>query len=100
MIRGGERAHPGAIAAPPHERRTPERTVLYETLQEHWRSFVADLEASVESPALPSFVVTEIEASLRCRIPAHGFVLARCGDCGWARPVAFRASAAAYVRAV
>jgi hypothetical protein len=82
-------AHPGTIAASPYERRAPERTVLYEALQEHWRSFVADLEASAESPALPAFVVAEIEAFLRCGILAHGFVLARCGDCGWARPVAF-----------
>src|SRR3954464_14987543 len=29
------------------------------------------------------------EAFLRCGILAHGFVLARCRDCGWCRPVAF-----------
>ena len=28
-------------------------------------------------------------AFLRCGILAHGFVLARYGDCGWSRPVAF-----------
>jgi hypothetical protein len=45
--------------------------VLYETLQEHWRSFVADLEASAEPPALPAFVLAEIEAFLRCGIFAR-----------------------------
>ena len=49
---------------------------------------MADLQASAESP-LPAFVTTEVEAFLRCGILAHGFVLARCGDCGWCRAVAF-----------
>jgi hypothetical protein len=72
-----------------YERRAPENAVLYETLQEHWRSFVADLESSPEPPALPAFVTAEIDSFLRCRILAHGFVLARCGDCGWSRAVGF-----------
>jgi hypothetical protein len=38
---------------------------------------------------LPAFVTAEIDSFLRCGILAHGFVLARCGDCGWSRPVAF-----------
>jgi Putative transposase/Transposase zinc-binding domain len=72
-----------------YERRRPEDTVLLGTVQEHWRTFLADLEARAEPPALPAFVVAEVEAFLRCGILAHGFVLARCGDCGWSRPVAF-----------
>ena len=63
--------------------------MLYVTLQEHWKTFLADLEAIAESPPLPAFVVAEVEAFLRCGILTHGFVLARCGDCGWSRPVAF-----------
>jgi hypothetical protein len=82
-------AHPATASASPYERRAPESTVLYETLQEHWRSFVADLESSAEPPALPAFVTAEIESFLRCGILAHGFVLARCGECDWSRPVAF-----------
>ena len=38
---------------------------------------------------LPGFVVAEVEAFLRCGILAHGFVLAKCRDCGWSRAVAF-----------
>jgi hypothetical protein len=72
-----------------YERRRPEDTILFATVQEHWKTFLADLEATAESPALPAFVVAEIDAFLRCGILAHGFVLARCGDCGWSRPVAF-----------
>jgi hypothetical protein len=58
-------------------------------VREHWKTFLADLEARAELPALPAFVVAEVEGFLRCGILAHGFVLARCGDCGWSRPVAF-----------
>jgi Transposase zinc-binding domain/Putative transposase len=42
-----------------------------------------------DPPALPAFVVAEVEAFLRCGILAHGLVLARCRDCGWSRAVAF-----------
>jgi hypothetical protein len=72
-----------------YERRRPEETVLYATVREHWKTFLADLEARAKLPALPAFVVAEVEGFLRCGILAHGFVLARCGDCGWSRPVAF-----------
>jgi hypothetical protein len=72
-----------------YERHRPEETVLYTTLQAHWKTFLRQLDAEAETPALPAFVVSEVEAFLRCGILAHGFVLARCGDCGWCRPVAF-----------
>lgn len=38
---------------------------------------------------VPAFVVSEVEAFLRCGILAHGFVLAKCRECGWSRAVAF-----------
>ena len=72
-----------------YERHRPEETVLYTTLQAHWKTFLEELDAEAETPALPAFVVAEVEAFLRCGILAHGFVLARCRDCGWCRPVAF-----------
>jgi hypothetical protein len=71
------------------DRHRPEETVLFKTLQEHWKSFVAEIEASADLPALPAFVVSEVEAFLRCGILAHGLVLTRCRDCGWSRAVAF-----------
>jgi hypothetical protein len=80
--------HPSR-AGEAHERHRPEETVLYETLQTHWRTFLSDLDSDGDSPALPAFVVAEVEAFLRCGILAHGFLLARCPDCGWSRAVAF-----------
>jgi hypothetical protein len=55
-----------------YERHRPEETVLYATVQAHWRTFLADLEATAESPALPAFVVAEVEACLSLRGRGHG----------------------------
>src|SRR4051812_17057587 len=62
-------------AAGPYERHRPEETLLYKTLQAHWTTFLRDLEDASEPPALPGFVVAEVEAFLRCGILGHGFVL-------------------------
>ncbi|MGB8294628.1 MAG: transposase zinc-binding domain-containing protein, partial [Polyangia bacterium] len=56
-------------------------------MQEHWSTFLADLEA--EGGELPAFVLDEFEAYLRCGIPVHGFLRVRCKDCGHCRVVAF-----------
>lgn len=95
----GPEPSPGAAAAHPErvdqarERHRPEETLLCNTLQAHWRTFLAELNSSDhcggDSSALPAFVVAEVEAFLRCGILAHGFVLARCPKCGWSRAVAF-----------
>ena len=80
--------HTHAIAgAAPYERHCPETTLLFRTIQEHWSTFLADLEA--EGGELPAFVLDEFEAYLRCGIPVHGFLRVRCKDCGHCRVVAF-----------
>jgi hypothetical protein len=63
--------------------------VLFGAVQRQWQTFLADLSAGTEDAPLPAFVVAEVEAYLRCGILAHGFVLARCKDCGTARAVAW-----------
>jgi hypothetical protein len=74
----------------PYERHRPEETVLYKVLQAHWKTFLSDREtATPDAAALPAFVVSEMEAFLKCGILAHGLVLARCTDCGWSRAVGF-----------
>ena len=47
------------------------------------------LTHSADPPVLPAFVVSEVEAFLKCGILAHGLVLAKCRDCEWSRAVAF-----------
>jgi len=82
--------HPGhAGGSRSYERHQPEETVLYKTLQAHWKTFLRELESATEPPVLPAFVISEVEAYLRCGILAQGFILAKCRDCGWCRPVAW-----------
>jgi hypothetical protein len=67
--------------------------LLYRTIQEHWSTFLDDLEAG--GGELPSFVLDEFEAYLRCGIPVYGFLRVRCKDCGHSRVVAFACKARA-----
>ena len=70
-----------------YERHCPETTLLYRTIQEHWATFLTELEEG--GGELPAFVLDEFEAYLRCGILAHGFLRVRCKDCGHSRVVAF-----------
>jgi hypothetical protein len=54
-----------------YERHRPEDTVLYQTLQAHWRVFLAEIGGGAEVE-LPRFVLEEVEAFLKCGILAHG----------------------------
>jgi hypothetical protein len=62
-----------------YERRRPEDTVLYQIVQEHLETFLAQVEAETGS-GLPDFVKAEFEAFLECGILAHGFLRLRCTD--------------------
>ena len=54
-----------------YARHCPETTLLYRTIQEHWATFLADLESG--GGELPAFVLDEFESYLRCGIPAQVF---------------------------
>jgi hypothetical protein len=71
-----------------YERHRPEDTVLYQTLQAHWRTFVAEVSGGAESE-LPRFVIEEVEAFLKCGILANGFLRVVCDGCQENRLVAF-----------
>ena len=71
-----------------YERRRPEDTVLYQVVQEHLDSFLAQVEAETGS-SLPEFVAAEFDAFLECGILAHGFLRLRCADCSHEKLVAF-----------
>jgi hypothetical protein len=72
-----------------YERHRPEDTVLYQTLQAHWRTFVAEVATDESGPELPRFVLEEVEAFLKCGILAHGFLRVVCDGCQENRLVAF-----------
>ena len=82
-------AHPAPTAKRIHyERRRPEETVLYQVVQEHLETFLAQVEAETGA-GLPAFVKAEFDAFLDCGILAHGFLRLRCADCAHEKLVAF-----------
>jgi hypothetical protein len=54
-----------------YARRRPEETTLYQLVQEHRESFLAQLERETGA-GLPEFVQEELDAFLQCGILAHG----------------------------
>lgn len=72
----------------PYERRRPEETTLYQVVQDHLDTFLAQIEQETGA-GLPQFVKDEFEAFLECGILAHGFLRLRCGDCAHEKLVAF-----------
>ena len=78
-----------ACGAPaPYERRRPEETTLYQVVQDHIDTFLAQVEQETGT-GLPQFVTDEFEAFLECGILAHGFLRLRCGECAHDKLVAF-----------
>lgn len=71
-----------------YQRREPERTVLYDVLQENVETFLA-LANSGDAGGLPPFVQRELRAFLSCGVLAKGFARFRCTGCGLDRLVAF-----------
>ena len=71
-----------------YERRRPEKTTLYQLVQEHIESFLAQVKAE-SGAALPEFVKAEFDAFLACGILAHGFLRLRCAECAHEKLVAF-----------
>jgi Transposase zinc-binding domain len=63
-----------------YERRAPEKTLLYQTIQRHFESFVQLFEER-SGGVLPSHIRREFEDYLACGIPAHGFLRLICTEC-------------------
>ena len=88
----GEEAPPPASLVPATEyvyaRRKPEQTVLHRVLSAHLEMFLSEVR-SEGGRGLPRYVERELRDYLKCGIPAHGFLHARCKDCGKEMVVAF-----------
>ena len=52
--------------SPTYERRRPEETLLYKTVQENWKAFEANWQSDFDRVALPKYVVKEFEEYLKC----------------------------------
>jgi hypothetical protein len=70
-----------------YERHDPEKSLLYQTIKQHWPSFTAHCEA--QNQPVPAFVKREIDAFLRCGVLANGFARVYCHECKYDRLVPF-----------
>ncbi len=70
-----------------YERHRPERTLLYQLVQEYYPAFKAHLEA--QGTGLPRYVEQAFEDYLKCGRLEHGFLRVRCETCHAEHLVAF-----------
>lgn len=70
-----------------YRRREPEKTLLYQTVQQHLNTFLATLARNGES--LPGYVECAFEAYLDCGMLQKGFARFYCEGCRSSRLVAF-----------
>jgi hypothetical protein len=75
------------VAASIYERHRPERTLLYQLVEDYYPALKAQLAA--QGSALPGYVEREFEAYLQCGRLEHGFLRVRCETCHAERLVAF-----------
>ena len=73
--------------AAPYQRHRPERTLLYQIVEQHYPAFVSHM-AQQERP-LPAYVQREFEDYLRCGRLDQGFLRVRCDTCHAEHLVAF-----------
>ena len=73
--------------APRYERHQPEKTLLYQVIDEYYPQFQAHMER--QGRALPLYVQREFDDYLECGRLEHGFLRVGCEDCHHERLVAF-----------
>ncbi len=87
--RSGARPGP-ARAVARYARRRPETTVLYQIVQQHLETFLADAPEHTSTGAgYPKFIEDEFRSYLRCGILSYGFARVVCADCQAEDLVAF-----------
>ena len=70
-----------------YERHRPERTLLYQMVEEYYPALKAHLAA--QGAALPEYVEREFDEYLKCGRLEHGFLRVRCDTCHAEHLVAF-----------
>lgn len=63
----------------PYRRHQPEKTLLYQLVEQHWPPFQTMLEA--QGKRLPGYVIREFDEYLKCGRLEHGFLRVRCESC-------------------
>jgi len=67
------------VAASRYERHRPERTLLYQLVEDYYPALKTHLAA--QGTTLPGYVEREFEAYLKCGRLEHGFLRVRCETC-------------------
>ena len=70
-----------------YTRHQPEKTLLYQVIEEHYPKFLSHLSESDKT--LPQYVQTEFEEYLNCGCLEHGFLRVQCESCHQEQLVAF-----------
>jgi ribosomal protein S27E len=86
LLPAGREASAG-VAAARYERHRPERTLLYQLVEEHYPALKVHLAA--QGSTLPGYVEREFEDYLACGRLENGFLRVRCDSCHAERLVAF-----------
>ena len=73
----------------PYQSRRPERTVVYQVVQQHLETWLAQARAELDGDPVPAFIERDLRRYLDCGILAHGFARARCDGCGEGFLIAF-----------
>lgn len=70
-----------------YERHRPERTLLYQLVEEYYPAF--KVQWAAEGRVLPDYVQREFEDYLKCGCLEHGFYRVRCDSCHEERLLGF-----------
>ena len=72
-----QRSRPNS--SPVYVRHRPEKTLLYQIIDEYWPEFQADLAG--HDRHLPAYITNEFDEFLKCGRLEHGFLRVRCDSC-------------------
>ena len=84
------------VAASVYERHRPERTLLYQLVEDYYPALKAHLAA--QGTALPGYVEREFDEYLKCGRLEHGFLRVRCETCHAEHLVAFSCKRRGFLR--
>jgi len=83
------------VCRPGYTRRQPNKTALYQVLQQHLLTFEQQWTDAASGRTLPKFVTEELHKLPRLRNSRAGFAHLYCDDCGEHHVVAFSCKARA-----
>jgi hypothetical protein len=86
LLPAGREASAG-VGASRYARHRPERTLLYQLVEDYYPALKAQLAA--QGTALPGYVEREFDAYLKCGRLEHGLLRVQCGSCHEEHLVAF-----------